>query len=303
LLSISCHYLGDIAAARSHIEAALLHLNLEADDHSGIALEYRQCAQITLARILWLQGHPDQATEMARRTISDVIALNDPMTLCRALPWAFGVFFWNGDLKDCEEHLDRLVVEARRLDLTILQTIGEAMKGIALLARSETGIGLAMLKGSVERLQSRHFGAAAGLCVPLAEALAAADHGDEALDTIDQAIARARHRNFMVEMPEMLRARAEVLMRKGNPDFLQAERSLVQSLDLARRQGALGFELRTAISLARLWQRQGRRVEARDMLAPIYGRFTEGFHTRALKTARELIAKSSSSPSGSLAAN
>jgi predicted ATPase len=101
----------------------------------------------------------------------------------------------------------------------------------------------------------------------------------------------------------MLRARAEVLMRKGNPDFLQAERSLVQSLDLARRQGALGFELRTAISLARLWQRQGRRVEARDMLAPIYGRFTEGFHTRALKTARELIAESSSSPSGSLAAN
>ena len=303
LLSISCHYLGDIAAARSHIEAALLHLNLEADDHSGMALEYRQCAQITLARILWLQGHPDQATETARRTISDVIALNDPMTLCRALPWAFGVFFWNGDLKDCEEHLDRLVAEARRLDLTILQTIGEAMKGIALLARSETGIGLAMLKGSVERLQSRHFGAAAGLCVPLAEALAAADHGDEALDTIDQAIARAWHRNFMVEMPEMLRARAEVLMRKGNPDFLQAERSLVQSLDLARRQGALGFELRTAISLARLWQRQGRRVEARDMLAAIYGRFTEGFHTRALKTARELIAESSSSPSGSLAAN
>jgi predicted ATPase len=177
------------------------------------------------------------------------------------------------------------------------------MKGIALLARSETGIGLAMLKGSVERLQSRHFGAAAGLCVPLAEALAAADHSDEALDTIDQAIARAWHRNFMVEMPEMLRARAEVLMRKGNPDFLQAERSLVQSLDLARRQGALGFELRTAISLARLWQRQGRRVEARDMLAAIYGRFTEGFHTRALKTARELIAESSSSPSGSLAAN
>ncbi|WP_051311065.1 winged helix-turn-helix domain-containing protein [Bradyrhizobium sp. Cp5.3] len=300
LLSISCQYLGDITAARSHIEAALLHLNLEDDDYSGMALEFPQCAQTTLARILWLQGHPDQATETARRTISDVIALNDPMTLCRALPWAFGVFLWNGDLEDCEVHLDRLIVEARRLDLTILQTIGEAMKGIALLGRSETGIGLAMLKSSVEKLQSRHFSAAAGLCVPLAEALAAADHSDEALDIIDEAIARAGHRNFMVDMPDMLRAKAEVLMRKDNRNFLQAEQCLRQSLQLARRQGALGYELRTAISLARLWLRQGRRAEARDMLAPTYGRFTEGFQTRALEAARELLAKSNSS--GSFAA-
>ena len=303
LLSISCHYLGDIAAARSHIEAALLHLNLEADDYSGTALEFLQCAQITLARILWLQGHPDQATQTARRTISDVIALNDPMTLCRALPWAFGVFLWNGDLEDCEEHLDRLVVEARRLDLTILQTIGEAMKGIALLARNETGIGLAMLKSSVERLQSRHFSAAAGLCAPLAQALAAADHGDEALNTIDEAIARARHRNFMVDMPDMLRARAEVLMRKSNPDFLEAQRSFVEALDLARHQGALGYELRTAIGLARLWLQQGRREEAYDMLAPIYGRFSEGFQTRSLREARELLAELGSPRSGSLAAH
>jgi predicted ATPase/DNA-binding winged helix-turn-helix (wHTH) protein len=303
LLSISFHYLGDIAAARSHIEAALLHLNLEADDDSGTALEFLHCARITLARILWLQGHPDQATQTARRTISDVIALNDPMTLCRALPWAFGVFLWNGDLEDCEEHLDRLVVEARRLDLTILQTIGEAMKGIALLARSETGIGLAMLKSSVERLQSRHFSAAAGLCTPLAQALAAADHGDEALDTIDEAIARARHRNFMVDMPDMLRARAEVLMRKSNPDFLEAQRTFVEALDLARHQGALGYELRTAIGLARLWLRQGRREEAYDMLAPIYGRFSEGFQTRSLREARELLAELGSPRSGSLAAH
>ena len=104
-------------------------------------------------------------------------------------------------------------------------------------------------------------------------------------------------------MPDMLRARAEVLIRKDNPDFLEAERSLAQSLDLARHQGALGFELRTAIGLAGLLRRRGRRSEAQDVLAPVYGRFTEGFNTPVLKAASELLAELASPPSGSLAAS
>jgi predicted ATPase/DNA-binding winged helix-turn-helix (wHTH) protein len=302
-LSISCHYLGDVAASRSYIEAALLHPSLEAKIHGGPPLDYTGRAHITLARILWLQGHPDQATETARRAISHVITENHPIMLCRALLSAFDVFYWNEELENYEEHIDRVVVETRRHSLATFQIVGEAMKGIALLARGEAGLGLAMLKSSVEKLQSQRFGAVAGLCVPLAAALAATDHGDEALDTVDRAIAQARHCNFMMEMPDMMRARAEVLMRRSNPDFLQAERSLKQSLELARCQGTLGYELRTAISLARLWLRQGRREEALDMLAPIHGRFTEGFHTRGLTAARELLAELGSPHSGSLAAH
>jgi predicted ATPase len=169
--------------------------------------------------------------------------------------------------------------------------VGEAMKGITLLARSETGVGLPMLKGSIDKLESQCFGAVAGLRMVLADALTAIGHGDEALDTIDQAIAQARHRHFMMEMPDMLRARAEALMHKSNPDLSRAELSLVQALELARHQGALGYELRAAIGLARLWRQGGRRQEAHDMLASVYLRFTEGFDTRSLKTARELLAE------------
>lgn len=291
LLGISCQYLGRFVASRSYIEAALQCPSLEGNAHGGLTLEYPKRAQITLARVLWLQGHPDQATRMVRRAISDVIAANHPVMFCRALAWAFDIFFWNGDLADCEEHIDRFVVEARTHDLAILQMVGEAMKGITLLARSETGIGLAMLKGSIEKLQSQCFGAVAGLRMVLAEVLAATGDGDEALATIDQAIAQARHCNFMMDMPDMMRARAEALMHKSNPDLLQAELSFLQALDLARHQGALGYELRTAIGLARLWQQGGRRQEAHDMLAPVYLRFTEGFDTRSLKIARELLAE------------
>jgi predicted ATPase/DNA-binding winged helix-turn-helix (wHTH) protein len=291
LLSMSCQYLGRFADSRSYIEAALRHPGLDGDILSGLTLEYPKHAQITLARVLWLQGYPDQAAQMVRRAISDVIVTNHPVMFCRALAWAFDVFFWNGDTEDCEEHVDRLIVEARRHNLAILQMVGEAMKGITLLARNETGIGLAMLKGSIEKLQSQCFGAVSGLSMVLAEALAATGHGDEALDTIDQAIAQARHCNFMMEMPDMLRARAEALIHKSNPDLSQAEMSFVQALDLAHHQGALGYELRAAIGLARLWQRGGRRQEAHDMLASVYLRFTEGFDTRSLKMARELLAE------------
>ncbi|WP_456617630.1 ATP-binding protein [Bradyrhizobium sp. P5_C12] len=303
MLSISCQYLGRFVASRSYIEAALQHPGLERDVHGGLTLEYPKRAQITLARVLWLQGHPDQAKQMVRRAISDVIAVNHPIMFCRALPWAFGVFFWNGELEDCEEHVDRFVVEARRHNLAILQMVGEAMKGITLLARSETDIGLVMLKGAIEKLQSQRFGTVPGFRMPLAEALAAMDRGDEALDTIELGIAQARHCNLMMNMPDMLRARAEVLMRKSNPDLSQAEQSFVQSLELARRQGALGYQLHAAIGLATLWQRQGRRREAQDMLASIYGRFTEGFNTPRLTAARELLAKLGAPPSSSLAAS
>jgi predicted ATPase/DNA-binding winged helix-turn-helix (wHTH) protein len=302
LLGISCQYLGQFVASRSYIEAALLHPGLEREVHSRLTLEYPKRAQISLARVLWLQGYPDQAMQVVRRAISDVIAANHPVMFCRALPWAFGVFFWNGDMEACEEHIDRFVVEARRHNLAILQMVGEAMKGITLLARSETDLGLAMLRGAIEKLQSRSFGAVAGLRMPLAEALAATDHGDEALDTIDLAIAQARQRNFMMDMPDMLRARAEALMHKTNPDLPQAELSLLQALDVARRQGALGYELRAAIALARLWQRGGRRQEPHDMLASVYQRFTEGFNTRSLVAARSLLTELNPPRSYSLAA-
>ncbi|WP_342731591.1 winged helix-turn-helix domain-containing protein [Bradyrhizobium sp. B117] len=302
LLGISCQYLGKFGASRSYLEAALLQPGLEEEFRGRLTLEYPKRAQISLARVLWLQGYPDQAAQVVRRAISDVIAANHPIMFCRALPWAFGVFFWNGDMEDCEDHVDRFIAEARRYNLAILQMVGEAMKGITLLARNETGTGLAMLRGAIEQLQSKSFGAVVGLRMPLAEALAAAGQSEQALDTIDQAIAEARHRNFMMDMPDMLRARAEVLMQLDDPDLAQAELSLIQALDLARHQGALGYELRAAIALARLWQRGDRRQEAHDMLASVYRRFSEGFHTRNLVTARGLLAELSLPRSCSFAA-
>jgi len=92
-----------------------------------------------------------------------------------------------------------------------------------------------------------------------------------------------------MEMPEMLRTKGDVLAGGSTPDLPQAESCFRQSLELARHQGALGYELRAATSLARLWSEQRHRKQARDLLAPVYDRYGEGFNTRSLTTARNLL--------------
>jgi predicted ATPase len=88
---------------------------------------------------------------------------------------------------------------------------------------------------------------------------------------------------------ELYRVKGELLLRQRIPDAPEAETCFRQALDIARRQQAKSLELRAAMSLARLWQRHGKRAEARELLAPIYGWFTEGFDTADLKDAKALL--------------
>jgi predicted ATPase len=92
-------------------------------------------------------------------------------------------------------------------------------------------------------------------------------------------------------LPEVLRVNAELSLWHGGPDAVAAAESrLLRSLDLARRQSAMSWELRSAMSLARLWRSGPRAPEAQEVLAGVYGRFTEGFDTTDLVEARALIA-------------
>jgi predicted ATPase len=90
---------------------------------------------------------------------------------------------------------------------------------------------------------------------------------------------------------EAYRLQGEFLLRQAVPDAPRAEACLHQALAIARRQQAKSWELRAAMSLARLWQHQGRRAEARELLAPIYGWFTEGVDTADLQDAKALLAE------------
>jgi predicted ATPase len=107
---------------------------------------------------------------------------------------------------------------------------------------------------------------------------------------IDEALARSERDEERWCVAELLRVKGELVLREGEPEAAAvAEDHFRQALDWARRQGALSWELRAATSLARLWRDQNRPKAAREILAPVYDRFTEGFETADLKAATLLL--------------
>jgi predicted ATPase len=123
----------------------------------------------------------------------------------------------------------------------------------------------------------------------LAEAYGKEERSEAGLHLLDEALTLAdKHREYWWEA-ELHRLKGVFRLQQAVPDAEQAEACFQQALDIARRQEAKSLELRAAMSLARLWQHQGKRAEARELLAPIYGWFTEGFDTADLQEAKALL--------------
>ncbi len=123
----------------------------------------------------------------------------------------------------------------------------------------------------------------------LAEAYGESGQAEEGLRLLAKALATTHQHGMHLWEPELYRVKGELLLRQLVPDAQEAESCFRQALDSAHRQEAKSLELRAATSLSRLWQRQGKDAEARTLLAPIYGWFTEGFDTADLREAKGLL--------------
>ena len=164
------------------------------------------------------------------------------------------------------------------------------LRGWALAAQGQRDAGLAQMREGLATWE------AMGLelyrtyqLVQLADAYGKAGQADEGLRVLGQALAAVHNAEGRFYEAELSRLKGELTLARSAEHHTEAEACFRQALDIARRQQAKSWELRTAISLARLWQRQGKRAEARELLAPIYGWFTEGFDTADLQEAKELL--------------
>ncbi|HEY6357199.1 MAG TPA: hypothetical protein VIX35_03080 [Vicinamibacterales bacterium] len=165
----------------------------------------------------------------------------------------------------------------------ILQGWADAQKGEATTGIAGIRDGLAAAEATGARVTTPFYLAL------LAEALALAGKIEEGLAALDDALAIAAGSGVRGSDAEIHRLRGELTGRLPYPDPAKAEDSFRTALAIAREQGTRGYELRAATSLARLWCEQGRRAEARDLLAPLYASFTEGFDTQDLKAAKALL--------------
>jgi predicted ATPase len=201
------------------------------------------------------------------------------------------VFLRTGDLDRSSHLIESLIEYAGRHSLAPYRAIGNALKGELAVARGEVELGIKLLREALTTLHSeRHNLFLTEFACALTEGLRKAGRFEEALLTINGVISRAISSGAIYDMPELLRLKAEVLAEMPHANRTAVLECIEESLKLAREQSALAYELRSATTLARLVSETGRRDEARNILEPVYGRFTEGFETTDLRDARAVLA-------------
>lgn len=290
-LAISHHLIGDQGAAAAHLDEALSTPPASRrSDTVQFGFDYQNRARITLARNLWLRGFPEQAVAVAQQTIDDAASLEHPVTLCMALIWAVNVFLWLREWPRVEENINRFTAHAERYSLAPYLPVGIAVKAELAIWRGDPNAGIGALRGCLGALHAGRYELLTTEFIgALAQGLAMVERFPEGLTTINRAIDQADRNGQLFIMPELLRIKADMLLSQPEVNRRAAEDCLVVSIEQARSQSALSWELRSAISLSRLWVSEGRRDEARRTLSSIYKRFTEGFETSDLKAARHLL--------------
>jgi predicted ATPase len=243
--------------------------------------------------VLWLRGFPDQSLRTVTEAGDDAIALGHAMTLCIRLGvYVCPLLLLMGDLAMADHYLGLLKEQQKKTAFTMVETWTSGLSAALQTIRGELDHGVPALRAALVNrrsifsaaLRDRHFKAI------LAQALGQSGRVGEALTVTDEALREAEITDIRWFLAEQLRAKGDFLLLTSAPDAPeQAECCYLRSLETARQQGALAWELRTAMSLARLRKQQARSVEGMEQLQSVYNRFTEGFDTPDLVAARALL--------------
>jgi ATP/maltotriose-dependent transcriptional regulator MalT len=286
LLGASNHVKGNLDAAYAALSAVR---NVPVDPRGMLSFHgLTREAKAMIAVTSWFRGFPDQAAEVAPSARSIDVG-RDPVTACLCLMWGAIAFHFRGDWEIEEGYLARMIRVAGEHALAPYKWLGVGMGGDMKVKRGDAQEGIGDLREALRCLKEGGFVVfSPWLTCCLAEALASRDGVDEARTLID-ALDPAPGSRIDVYMPEFLRVWGSVLAQAG--DVEAAQRAFRHSIEMADAQSSLSWRLRTTMSLAHLRLDQGRLADARGPLAETYARFTEGFETLDLRTARALIAE------------
>jgi tetratricopeptide (TPR) repeat protein len=286
----TCLFGGEPAVGREHCEAGRRLYDIEAHRSHRLLFGGHDpgiCARQISGQVEWVLGFPDTALATAREATDLAEQLHHPLSL--ELAMAFKTML----------HLDRHEPELALQQLAASELLAaeqrlgflhspEVLRGSALLLQGELRDARAVLRAGLQtplgRSQSRPYG-----LVYLAQAMALSGEPAAALGLIDEGIGMMEAVGHNQYEPEFYRIRG-IALREQN-DVAGSQAAFTEALRSARRRQMKAYELRAATDLARLLGEQGRREEARELLAPLYGWFTEGFDTADLKKAAVLLAE------------
>jgi class 3 adenylate cyclase/predicted ATPase len=283
---------GDLAKAQHFLDLAITHYDLER--HRSHAMRFSLDPGVnSLSRsswTLWLRGYPDQALERSNRTIALARKLDHVHSLGLALSLAAMLHQFRREPRAVQAIAQEAEALSRQHRLSQWLATSRFLSGWASVQQGESKDGIQLMWESLG--EYRQIGAKmylAWFISTLAEALAASGKTPDALEAIDEANRISGPGGILSDVfpSESLRIKAALLLASERRS--EAEQCLDTALVMARRRGTKILELRTSTCLARLMRDQGKRAEARDLLAPVYGWFTEGFDTADLKDARALL--------------
>jgi predicted ATPase len=290
MLATTLHFMGDQAGAAVHI-AQVLAREASPGRRSQLArfqFDQRVTARYFQARILWLRGFADQAAAVVEATIAEGRALGHALSLASVFgQGACPVALLSGDLDGAQRYAEMLAEHADRHALRLWYSWARCFMGLVMVRQGEVAIGLRTLRRELEAAGDARFLPRYLLLVgELALCLGQAGEVEAGQEMVAEARARSDRTGEQWYVPELLRIQGELLRAAGAADAA-AEALFRQAVALAGRQGALAWELRAAISLARLRRDRGRAAAA-DELSGILDRFTEGWQTADLRTARAM---------------
>jgi serine/threonine protein kinase len=292
LVGVNREFLGDMVEASRVLDRGReLHVPAEHLKYTAIyGLDPGMIARAMSSRPLWVLGYPDRALERARETLTLARSQRQPMTLVFALLVTQGIHLNRGEAAEAVALGEEVIALCREYEMLQEREWSRSFQGaaFALLGRIEDGIALLTDSLAVQQAIGSGLVRSAFLGV-LGDLLRFAGRLDEGLAAVADGFAHAERTLEGGYVAELHRARGQLLQAKG--DVAGADEQLRLALDYAVRQGAKSFELRAATALAGLLASGGRHVDARNVLAPVYGWFTEGKTTMDLVAAETLLAR------------
>jgi class 3 adenylate cyclase/predicted ATPase len=281
---------GELGPARTHAQHALaLYDPQQMQDH---AVRYGQdpivYCRLVGAVILWLLGYPDQVLQWSEAGLTQAQGLRHAYTLQQALCFSALLHLLRREAAVAQERAEAQRALCSEQGFASYLAWGTIYRGAAVAAQGAWAEGLAQLREGLAAYRvtaRRPWLLFLGL---LAEACGRAGQVEEGLRALREALEAIQTTEERICEAEVYRLRGQLLLQSAAQQG-EAEAWYQQALEIARRQQAKSLELRAAMSLSRLWQRQGKRAEARQLLAPIYDWFTEGFDTADLQEAKALL--------------
>jgi class 3 adenylate cyclase/predicted ATPase len=285
-------YLGDYAAARTHLEQGIALIDPETQPAQALRFGVAPgvACRTAVAKTLWCLGYPAQALRRSQEALALAQKIAHPLSLCVARVWGALLHLRRHEVSAVLAHAEALLSLATAQGFPLYVGLGTCCRGWGLAVQGQGAAGLAQLhQGLADVVATGQMLARPRWLTLLADAAGYAGHVDEGLRVLVEALQAFEASGQGHMLAETYRLQGILLLRQTVPAITQAEACFHQALAIARQQQARSWELRAATSLARLWQSQGKRQDAYDLLVPVYGWFTEGFDTADVQEAKGLL--------------